>query len=94
MALTDFEKDCIDDIFSSLNPKEASSLPEGSVAGTAIIKHGTEEERQALITEYINESGLAKAAAIIVMCDEQIAYLQSVKTDTQAKLAAMQAYVA
>ena len=94
MALTDFEKSCIDDIFASLTPKDRRRPSAEQETSMAAIKHGTEAERQALITNYINDTGLTKVAAEISACDEQIAHLQSAKTDLQAKQTAMQNYVA
>ena len=93
MALTDFEKACIDEIYDGLAPKDGRSTSEQQ-ADMATIRHGSEAERQALISDYITATGLIKVASEIASVDQQIADLTAAKAALQAKQADMQNYVA
>lgn len=94
MALTDFEKDCIDEIFATLIPKDGRRPSAEQQTDIDTVKHGSEAERQTLITAYINDIGLSKVAADITSNDDQVALLGIAKTALQAKQTAMQNYVA
>ncbi len=94
MALTDFEKDCIDEIFATLIPKDGRRLSAEQQADIDTVKHGSEAERQLLITTYINANGLAKVAVDITALDDEVTRLNALKVTLQAKQTAMQNYVA
>ena len=93
MALTDFEKGCIDDIYSASAPKDRRRPSLEQQANLNAIKHGSEVERQALIATYINGQGLLEVAAAIAACDGQTADIDAHKKALVAKQAAMTAYV-
>jgi len=94
MALTDFEKNCIDEIFVALTPKDRGRPSDAQQADLDTIKHGSEVERQALITTYINDIGLSKVAADITRHDDEITLVTANKAALEAKQTAMQNYVA
>ena len=89
MALTQFEKDCIDDIHAHLTKNGRASTDLDT------IKHGTEAERQTLITDWINGvNGITAVDARIADIDAAIAELNTQKTALQTKKTDMQNYVA
>jgi len=89
MALTDFEKACIDDIHSHLM-RTGRNNP-----ALNTIKHGTEAERQALIVGWINgPHGTAATNSLIADIDAQIAELNARKAELQTKKTDMENYVA
>ncbi len=92
MALTQFERDCIDEIFAENTPKHGKSSAEQK-ANLDAIKHGTEVERQGQISNYIVASGLDKIAAELQACDDQIAFINNKKAELLLKQTAMNDYV-
>ncbi len=92
MALTQFEKDCIDEIYESITAKPNRMTPEKE-ADLDTIKHGEEADKRTLITDYINNTGLGLVADQIADCDRIITDTNARKTDLQAKQTAMQDYV-
>ena len=94
MALTDFEKDCIDEIVTIVTPKDSRRRNDYQQTTFDTVTHGTEAERQVLVTDYINANGLAKVAVDITGCDDEITRLTALKATLQAKQTAMQNYVA
>ncbi len=91
MALTQFEKDCIDEIHDNIIAKDRPTLEDDTDLDT--IKHGTEAARQTLLTNYINDTGLALVATEISAYDEETTRIAALKTAAEAKQTAMQAYV-
>lgn len=94
MALTDFEKDCIDEILVAITPKDSHRRTDSQQADFDTITQGTEVERQTLITSYINDTGLTKVATDITTCDDRVADLTAQKSALQTKQTTMQNYVA
>ena len=92
MALTDFEKECIEEILPTLTPKDGRRIHEDNQADYDTITKGTEAERQVLIAAYITDKGLAKVAIDIAGCDTRSAEIATRKTDLEAKQTAMQNY--
>jgi hypothetical protein len=92
MALTDFEKDCIDEIFAACTPKDRRRPSPAQQADLDTIKHGSEADRQTLIRTYITDVGLDKVAIDITTHDDEIALLTAAKVALQAKQTAMQNY--
>ena len=95
MALTDFEKDCIQEMVAPLTGQRAPGRPTQEQQDTLeTATQGTEAERQTLITDYINDEGLDAVAAQIAGCDEETTAIAALKVDLEAKQTAMQSYVA
>lgn len=94
MALTQFEKDCIDEIYEGLTSNPHKPRTPEQLAGIDTIKHGEEADKRTLITDYINDTGLDLVADQIADCDRVITDTNTRKTDLQAKQTAMQSYVA
>ena len=92
MALTQFEKDCIDDIFKANTPKHGK-LSSEQQANIDAIKYGTEVERQGQISNHIVDGGLDKIAAEIQSCDNNITYMNNLKAELLLKQTAMNDYV-
>ena len=92
MALTDFEKECIEEILPTLIPKDGRRPDEDDQADYDTITKGTEAERQVLIAAYIAAKGLTKVAADIVTCDLRTADIATSKTALEVKQTAMQNY--
>ncbi len=92
MALTDFEKECIEEILPTLIPKDARRPDEDHQADYDTITKGTEAERQVLIAAYITDKGLAKVAIDITGCDSNIALITAEKALLETKQTDMQNY--
>jgi hypothetical protein len=92
MALTDFEKECIEEVLGTLQMKDYNRRTDEQQADYDTITKGTEAERQVVIAAYIADDGLAKVAVDITSCDSQTADIAVRKTALEVKQTAMQNY--
>ncbi|NRA75125.1 MAG: hypothetical protein HRU16_04220 [Planctomycetes bacterium] len=96
MALIQIEKDCIDDVhdFLMAKLKRGVNLTSEEKSDLAAIKHGDEAERQAVVTSWINNSGIARMAGEIASIEAAIADLNLRKTVLEGRKTDIEAYVA
>ncbi len=96
MALIQIEKDCIDDVhdFLMAKLKRGVNLTSEEQSDLAAIKHGDEAERQAVVTSWINNSGIARMAGEIASIEAAIADLNLRKTVLEGRKTDIEAYVA
>jgi hypothetical protein len=96
MALIQIEKDCIDDAhdFLMAKIKRGRNLTSEEKSDLAAIKHGDEAERQAVVTSWINNSGIDKVTGEIASIEAAVTNLNARKAVLEAKKADIEAYVA
>lgn len=96
MALTQLEKDCIDDVHDHLMTKvrRGGALTAQEQSDLDDIKHGDDPARQAVVTSWINNHGIAMVDGEIASIDAAIADLNTRKTALQTKKTDIEAYVA
>lgn len=96
MALTQLEKDCIDDVHGHLIAKVAKrkELTTQEQSDLDDIKHGDDAARQAVVTSWINNHGIPMVDGEIASIDAAIADLNTRKTALQTKKTDIEAYVA
>lgn len=96
MALTQLEKDCIDDVHTHLMAKvnRRKELSAQEQSDLDDIKHGDDAERQAVVTSWINNFGIAALAEEIASITSAVTKMNARKTTLETKKTDIEAYVA